>query len=243
MQLFVVSYLAGVLTVAAPCILPILPVIVGGSILESKQKNKWSRPLLITGSLAISIVLFTFLLKATTSLIGVPQYVWSVVSGSIVLILGIFTLFPNLWDHISQKTGLKTNSSLLMQKSAEKKSFIAKDILMGLSLGPVFSSCSPTYALIVAIVLPESLFKGTTYLLSYVFGIVSILLVISVAGGSMVKKLGLLSNPSGWLRKVIGISFIIVGLAVATGLDKDLQSYILQKGWYAPIEQIEMKLR
>jgi cytochrome c biogenesis protein CcdA len=37
------SFLAGLLTVIAPCILPLLPVIVGGSL---TGKNKW-KPLII----------------------------------------------------------------------------------------------------------------------------------------------------------------------------------------------------
>lgn len=243
MQLLIVSYLAGILTALAPCILPLLPVIVGGSTLETESKKRWKRPVAITGSLAVSVVLFTFLLKASTSLLGVPGYVWGIISGSIVILLGLSVLFPHLWEKVALKSGLTKKSSLLMQKSSSHKQGLFKDILMGTSLGPVFSSCSPTYALIVAIVLPESLFKGTVYLVAYALGLASILLLISFAGKSAVDKLGWLADPSGWFRKVVGILFIIVGFAVLTGLDKDLQAYILQQGWYAPIEKFEIKMR
>lgn len=243
MQLLIVSYLAGVLTALAPCILPLLPVIVGGSTLEHESNKRWKRPLIITSSLAVSVVLFTFLLKASTSLLGVPTYVWSVISGSIVILLGISTLFPHLWERFTLIIGLSKKSSLLMQKSSSQKKDFFKDVLMGTSLGPVFSSCSPTYALIVAIVLPESLFKGTVYLIAYAVGLASVLLLISFAGKSVVEKLGWLADPSGWFRKVVGALFIIVGIFVLTGLDKDLQAYILEQGWYAPVERIEQRLR
>lgn len=242
MHLLVVSYFAGILTVAAPCVLPLLPVIIGGSIASNGGKNHWWRPLVITGSLAASVVLFTLLLKATTSLLGVPQIVWNSISGIIVLLFGITLLFPHAWEWFVLKTGLYGRTNALMQRTGRTHPGIAKDILMGASLGPVFSSCSPTYALIVAVVLPTSFFQGLGYLVAYALGLATILLLIAIAGQSLVKKLGWLSNPSGRFRKVVGVLFVIVGLATLTGLDRSFQAYVLERGWYDPIMQLEQKL-
>ncbi|USN58208.1 MAG: hypothetical protein H6767_08005 [Candidatus Peribacteria bacterium] len=41
-------------------------------------------------------------------------------------------------------------------------------ILVGISLGPVFSSCSPTYAIILAVILPTSFLFGLVNLFAYV---------------------------------------------------------------------------
>ncbi len=80
-SLALVSFIAGILTILAPCVLPILPLILAGSIGEN---NKWY-PYIVTFSLAISIVLFTILLKASTVLLGVPPEVWKYVSSLIIL--------------------------------------------------------------------------------------------------------------------------------------------------------------
>ena len=56
MDLLVVSFLAGVLTAAAPCVLPLLPVIVGGSVLsgdEDEDRRSLRHPLTIVISLAV----------------------------------------------------------------------------------------------------------------------------------------------------------------------------------------------
>lgn len=243
MELFIVSYFAGLLTVAAPCILPLLPVILGGSVLEYDSKKKWYRPLVITGSLVLSVFIFTLLLKASTALLNIPQYTWSIISGAIVILLGVGTLFPHTWELLSQKIGLQKKSSQLMAKSSGQKSMLAKDVIMGSSLGPVFSSCSPTYALIVAVILPESLPQGLLYLSSYVLGLGSALLLIAYFGQTLISKLNWLSNPSGTFRKVIGLLFIIVGIMVITGFDKDIQAFVIEKGWYGPIERFEQNLR
>ncbi len=242
MHLLVVSYFAGILTVAAPCVLPLLPVIVGGSIAVEGRKNHWWRPLVITGSLAASVVIFTLLLKATTALLGVPQFVWNSISGVIVLLFGVTLLFPHAWEWFVLKTGLYGRSNTLMQQTGRTHPGLARDILMGASLGPVFSSCSPTYALIVAVVLPTSFFQGLGYLVAYALGLATILLLVAIVGQSLVKKLGWLSNPSGWFRKVIGVLFVVVGLATLTGLDRSFQTYVLDQGWYDPIMKLEDQL-
>lgn len=240
--MLLLSFFAGILTVAAPCILPLLPIIIGGSI-TSTGKKEWWRPVIITGSLAISVILFTLLLKATTSLLGVPQAVWNIISGAIVLVFGISFVAPKAWEWISLKTGLYTGSNKLMQKSDQSHKGVGRDILLGAALGPIFSSCSPTYLLIVAVILPASFLEGFGYLLAYALGLATILLLIALAGSALVKKLGWLSNPSGVFRKVIGILFILVGIAVMTGFDKTVQTYILDQGWYDPIMRIEQQFR
>ncbi|MDF2461535.1 MAG: cytochrome biosis protein, partial [Candidatus Saccharibacteria bacterium] len=79
MALLILSFFAGVLTVAAPCILPLLPVIIGGTLVRDGEKGKpWVRPVLIAAGLAVSVVVFTLLLKATTLLLGIPQVLWQV---------------------------------------------------------------------------------------------------------------------------------------------------------------------
>lgn len=241
MHLLIVSYFAGILTVAAPCVLPLLPIIVGGSISQD-NKRRWWRPLIITGSLAVSVVLFTLLLKATTVLLGVPQVVWNSISGGIVLLFGVSLLFPHLWEWLALKSGLYGQSNKLMQQTGRTNPGIGRDILMGAALGPVFSSCSPTYALIVAAVLPVSFYQGLGYLTAYALGLATILLLVAVAGQALVRKLGWLSNPSGWFRRIIGILFIIVGFAVLTGLDRSFQSFVLEQGWYDPIMKLEQLL-
>lgn len=243
MRLLIVSYLAGILTAAAPCILPLLPIIIGGTVIGENKKKQWWRPFVIISSLALSILVFTFLLKASTALLGVPQYIWNTISGLIVLLLGIGIVFPNTWEKIALKTGLYKSSNGYMNKILSRNNSLTKDILIGSSLGPVFSSCSPTYALIVAIVLPESLLRGTTYLISYVLGLSSILLLIAFAGQSVSSRLNWMSNPESKFRKIIGILFILVGLAVITGLDRDLQAFVIENGWYNPIMRIEENLQ
>lgn len=242
MALFVLSFVAGVLTIAAPCILPLLPVIIGGSLDKNAKQQNVLRPIIVTASLAVSVVLFTLILKATTSLLSVPQFVWQIISGVIVVALGLNFLFPYMWEFVSQKLGLYKTTNKALGKTIGKQS-IAGGILTGFALGPVFNSCSPTYAFIIATVLPVSFAQGLAYLIAYAVGLSVALLLVAYTGQAVISKLGWMTDPRGWFTKLLGTLFIAVGLVVLFGVDKKIQTYVLDQGWYDPISNIEERLR
>lgn len=239
MTLLIASFLAGVLTIAAPCILPLLPVIIGGSLVRG-SREVW-RPVVITASLAVSVVIFTLLLKATTALLGVPVMVWQVIAATIVILLGITLVFPVVWERFMVATNLQAKANQLLGASGGHKG-VGGDIMFGAALGPVFNSCSPTYALIVAAILPASFSEGLLYLIAYALGLSLALLLVAFLGRAVTVKLGWLTNPKGWFTKVVGVLLIIVGIAVLFGLDKAFQTFVLEQGWYAPIEHLEQGL-
>ncbi|MEX1219233.1 MAG: cytochrome c biogenesis protein CcdA [Solirubrobacterales bacterium] len=244
MDLLAVSFLAGILTAAAPCVLPLLPVIVGGSVLSGagdEDRRSIRHPLTIVISLAVSVIVFSLLLKATTALLGVPGAVWSIFAGGIVVLFGITLLWPSIWDRLVTATGIQAASNRMMNRS-QGEIGMKKDILLGAALGPVFNSCSPTYALIIAVTFPASFAQGFVYLVAYAAGLALVLLAISLFGRVVVDRLNWLSDPHGTFRKVIGGVFIVVGLGVIFGLDKELQAWILENGWYNPIKEVENSL-
>lgn len=228
MTLLFLSFIAGVLTVLAPCILPLLPIIIGGSV---QQEGHRFKPFIITASLAVSIVVFTLLLKVSTALIDVQEHLWSTISGVIIIIFGVISLFPTLWEKFSVRLNLTGRSNKLLSASAQKKTYWG-EILMGASLGPVFSSCSPTYFVILATILPQSFAKGILYLIVYALGLALILLLIALVGQRFVKRIQWAADPNGWFKRGLGILFILVGIFVITGADKKVQTYILDKGYF-----------
>ncbi|MEX0748954.1 MAG: cytochrome c biogenesis protein CcdA [Candidatus Saccharimonadales bacterium] len=246
MGLFLLSFLAGILTVLAPCILPLLPIVLGGSLSSDSETGAKSTPrirvLVIIGSLAISIIVFSLLLKATTALLGIPQELWQIISGGIITIFGLFMLFPALWVKLISRTGLYGSSNQALGRGY-LQSDLKGGMVMGLALGPVFNSCSPTYALIVATILPVSFLEGLIYLVAYTIGLCLMLLLITLLGTKFVTKLGWLSDPQGWFHRIVAGLFILVGLFIIFGVDKDIQTYVLDKGWYDPVSGLEERLR
>ena len=84
------------------------------------------------------------------------------------------------------------------------------DIAVGAALGPVFTTCSPTFFVILATVLPQSLAKGLIDLAAYIIGLALSLFLISWLGQKLVGKLEWAANPYGWFRKILGILFVLL---------------------------------
>jgi cytochrome c biogenesis protein CcdA/thiol-disulfide isomerase/thioredoxin len=240
MILFTLSFIAGVLTVLAPCILPLLPVIIGGSLGVVGEEGSKRKLFVIVASLGLSVVLFTLLLKASTALINIPPYFWTWLSGGIVLFFGATLLFPGLWEKLPFIAKLSADSNKLVGAGYQKKSFWG-DVLIGAALGPVFSTCSPTYFIVLATVLPQNIALGFVYLLAYTAGLCLMLLLIGLVGQRLADKLGVVADPRGAFKRTLGAIFIVVGLVVVTGWDKQIQIKLLDAGIF-DITRVEQYL-
>jgi len=229
MTLFIVSFIAGILTVLAPCILPLLPVILGGAVAEAGNKR---RPFIIIGSLSISVFLFTLLLKGSTALITVSPSFWSYVSALIFIAFGLTLLFPETWARIVLKIPGHNKPDRWITKGYGTGGSFWTDVIVGAALGPVFTTCSPTFFVILATVLPQSLSMGIVDLWAYIIGLALSLLLISFIGQKLVDRLEWASDPKGWFKKALGVLFIILALAIAFGWDKEVEADILHSGFF-----------
>lgn len=232
-----IAVLAGALTVLAPCILPLLPVVIGSS---AQGRSRWT-PYIVIGSLGVSILIFTYILKVSTLFIDIPTVVWSYVSGIILIGFGLILAFPKLWNMMPGINKISAKSNQLVGSGHQKKSFWG-DVTIGAALGPVFSSCSPTYFVILATVLPESFLVGTIYLLAYIAGLSVVLLLIAILGQKIMGRLINLADDSGWFKKGIGVLFIVIGIAIMFGFDKVFETAVLDSGLLDGVIQIENQL-
>jgi len=224
MEFFIPSFIAGLLTILAPCSITLLPVMLSGSI----GTKSVFRPLVVALSLGVSVFLFTLLLKVGTDLIDLDQGILIIISGVLLLLLGLTMVFPNYWDQIQVKLGLYKSEQLL-EKTNTKDGMLGA-VLMGAALGPVFSTCSPTYFFIIGTILPQDLGIGLTNLVIYSIGLVLMLLAVGYGGRAIVNKLKFAANPTGWFKRTLGFLLVLVGLAIATGFDKTIESFILDLG-------------
>jgi len=234
-----VSLIAGLLTVLAPCVLPLLPVVLGGSVVR-EGNDRW-RPFIITGSLVASLVLFTLLLKASTVFIHVDPRVWTYLSGGIIVVLGVSMLFPGLWSRVAEAVGLERRSQAFLQKAHGHRNKTVSAVLTGAALGPVFSSCSPTYAWAIATVLPASPALGMVYLSVYCVGVGAGLLAVALLGRRFLSRIKWASKPGGAFQRIVASLFIVVGLFIVTGLDQAVETKLLTADPFG-ITRLEQRL-
>lgn len=117
MVIILISFFSGILTVLAPCVLPLLPVILGGSLAGNNKK----RPYIIIGSLIGSLFLFTLLLKASTILIDINPNIWEYISGGLLMVFSITLIFPNVWTWLMEKTGIEKLSQNSLEAASHQE--------------------------------------------------------------------------------------------------------------------------
>jgi cytochrome c biogenesis protein CcdA/thiol-disulfide isomerase/thioredoxin len=220
MVLLLLAFMAGALTALAPCVLPLLPLIIGGA-LTGSEREKY-RPYVIAGSLAFSLILFTYLLKVSSLFIGVGPNLWVYISATIVVSLGIVSLFPEIYERITSRFSVQEKSDGLLKRGATRSGYVGA-ILTGFALGPVFSSCSPTYAFVLATVLPRNAITGFIYLISYSLGLVLVLLAVSIPGRKYMVRFSWAIDTHSLFRRGLGALFIIVGIGIGFGYDKKVE--------------------
>lgn len=236
MNLIPISFIAGILTVLSPCVFTLLPVILGGAVENVRKRN----PTIIILSLVLSIFLFTLLLKTTTLFIMVHPLVWSTIAGGLLILFGISSLFPDIWGRIDLLFGFTSKSDKALHTASSRHDFIG-DVMIGVALGPVFSSCSPTYSLIIATILPQNFFVGLINLIVYVAGLGIILLLTALFGQKIVKRLKWAVDPKGAFKRGMAIFFIVLGILIIFGVDKQIETYFVTNGIF-DITQFERNL-
>lgn len=235
METLIIAFIAGILTVLAPCTLPLLPFFLHAG------KSRLSSLVLVLG-LAVSILFFTLLVRAGTNFLHIPQEFWKMFSGIIIFIFALTLLFPSLWERVSGFFGFGMASQNLMNCASQKEGLWGR-FLLGASLAPVFSSCSPTYFVILGTILPQSFFWGLVNLLVYILGLSLIFAIIALGAHAAVKKMSFAANPNGIFKKVMGVIFLLLAIAIFTGFDKHVEAWILMQDWYPNSAVIESQVQ
>lgn len=225
MSLYILSLVAGILTVLAPCVLPILPVIIWGSVIDGKK----SRPRLIILAFAISIIIFTLWLQFLVSQFWVKPKTLTYISAYILILFWIFLLFPKIRAKFMSKTWIEKATH---DAQSHHGSGFWWDILLGFILWPIFNTCSPTYAILVGNVLPADFVTWMIHILLYVIWLSAILLAIAYWWRSVVNKMKRAANPNWWFKKVIAWILILLWVSIVMWWDKDVETWLIQNWLY-----------
>jgi len=229
MEFILPSFIAGILTILAPCVLSLLPIILGGSLTEKNHL----RPLIVAISLGVSVIIFTLLLKGTAVFLNIPQYLWQILSGSIIIFIGFTMIFPTVWENLAFRLKLYKSENIFQKYGGQGG--IKGAIVLGASLGPVFTTCSPTYGIIIATILPISFWKGFGYLGIYTLGLTLSMIAIGYGGRALVSRIKFAANPNGFIKRTFGALILLTGIFIITGFDKKIESAILDAGYSGPI--------
>lgn len=216
------AFMAGIVTILSPCILPILPIVLSGSVGEGKR-----RPIGIIIGFIASFTFFTLFLSAIVKLTGISPDALRVVSVSIIIFFGASLLIPPFQTLIEKSF---SHLARIAPKNSLRTGFWG-GFVVGLSLGLVWTPCvGPILASVISLS-----FTGTVtntallIIIAYSIGTAIPMFIIMYSGRKLLSSHpGLLRNSVS-IQKTFGIIMIITAIGIFFNLDRKFQSYILEK--------------
>lgn len=218
---YLLGFSAGGLSLLAPCVLPILPLIVTSSL----KSSKWG-PLLNALGLTFSFTLFGILTNVFTGFFD-PEYVRNV--GAVFLILvGFVFLTPSLKTFTAGPFQMISDLGIRLQDKIPNKHPLS-EFFGGALLGMIWSPCTgPTLGLAIGLASKaQDLFQAS--LIFLFFGLGAGLGLIFI--GSLIKKFSFIRSKllslGKYLNFTAGLLSIALGTLILTGLDAQLEDFIL----------------
>jgi len=211
-----IALLAGVLTIAAPCILPLLPILLGASV-GNRSKT---RPFFIVLGFILVFSLASLFLSTLVQKFGFNANVLRNIAVVALGIFGLFLVWPNLYERfISRFSSLFTGAERMGVKAGEGN---FGGFVLGSILGIIWTPCAgPVLAAILTLIITQSDFvRSAILLLAYSVGAGIPMLVIAYGGQGIIGKVRFLAQYSVRIQQVFGV--IIIALAIAMYFQYDL---------------------
>lgn len=220
-------FLAGVATVATPCIIPILPPMLAGSV------GHRLRPLLIVAGSAVTFTLMGGLFSALGLAVGAAKETLRLIFVGVIIALGAIMVDEDL-NKLYTKYSLMLLSRFSGPLTKERQS-LGGAFLLGMALGIVWIPCvGPILGSVLAYVAYQGeLVSGSLLLLIYSAGLGLPMLAIAYGGKYAGARMEWAKRNSMRIRKLAGAVLIVTGLAILFGLDKYIQAKLLP--YFPPI--------
>ncbi|MGE4187176.1 MAG: cytochrome c biogenesis CcdA family protein [Hyphomicrobiaceae bacterium] len=208
-----VAYAAGVVTILSPCVLPILPIVLG-SALDACRHG--------AAALAAGLVLaFTATGMAIATLsfsIGFSPDIISKIAAGIMMLLGIVMLSAPLQRQFALAAEHATQS-WRQDVAAFSPRGLGGQFMLGLLLGAVWTPCvGPTLGAAIALAAQgQQLAYATSVMFVFALGIVTPLIVLTMgARATVARRKDMLRQLSAHAQPWMGGLLFLVGLAIVT---------------------------
>ena len=221
---YALGLLAGVLSTLSPCVLPLIPVVVGSAVAAHRRG-----PLALAAGLILSFALMgTVITYAGTSIGLDPETLRK--AGAVLL--GVFGLL--LLSSALQRRYAAATSGV----SSAGQNFLARlpieglpgQLGVGLVLGVIWSPCvGPTLGAAIGLA-SQGRDLGPISLLMFLFGVgaAAPLLILGLLGHSYLSRIKTSLLRVGQRGKaVLGALFLLLAISIVSGADRPLESWLV----------------
>jgi cytochrome c-type biogenesis protein len=218
------AFIAGVLTTLSPCVLPILPIVLGAAASERKYG-----PAALAAGLAASFVTIGLFVATIGYSVGITAELFRQVAAALMIVLGAVLLLPNLHSRLAMASGPIANWTD-RRFGTQHGGGYAGQFSVGLILGAVWSPCvGPTLGA-ASLLAAQGRQLPQVALSMFVFGLGAALplLGIGLASREALQRWRKRLLTAGQTMKIgFGGLLIVFGALVLTGIDKRMETALV----------------
>jgi cytochrome c biogenesis protein CcdA/thiol-disulfide isomerase/thioredoxin len=195
---------AGLATVASPCVLPLLPALLGSS---WGRPDPWRPPLIVLGFIgAFSALALAFGASATA--LGLSAGAVRDVAAVLLLTMGVLLLWPALWEKLSLPLGRVADVAQRFGQGGGRLGALA----LGASLGALWTPCAgPALASILALVASATEpGQAAALLVAYAAGAGGPMLAVAYGGQRLAQRLRSWAGAAVRFRQALGVLIMAV---------------------------------
>jgi cytochrome c-type biogenesis protein len=218
--------LAGALSTLSPCVLPLVPVLVASAV----NAHRWG-PLALGAGLALSFTVVGLFFVTVGASLGLDPGTFRTAGAVILAVFGLILLVPKLQELFARAAGTLSNSGnqLLTRVTFDG---LTGQLIVGLLLGVVWSPCvGPTLGAATTLASQGKDLRQIAFLM-LIFGIgaaAPLVVLGSLSRASLMKVRGRLLSAGQYGKQVFGGVMLVLGVLIATGTDKSLEAWILDR--------------
>ena len=220
----ILSFAAGALTILSPCVLPLIPIVLG----SAAQRERFG-PLALSIGLVASFTTTGFIVAAFGSSLGIDSEVVRIFGAALLILLGLTMLLASGQNLVARLAGPIASWAASKQQGLADKG-LAGQALIGVLLGIVWSPCvGPTLGTATVLASQgESLGAVALVMAAFGLGIAAVLLILSLATRGFIERWRGRMMATGYRGKIVlAVVVILVGVAILFGIDRFLEAAIL----------------
>ena len=218
------SFLAGMLSILSPCVLPLVPILIGSAV----NTHRYG-PVFLAFGLATSFTAVGVLLASLGTAIGLDPAVLRMLAASLLIVFGLILFSSALQEKFAvAASGLSGSGQSLLNKISTDSLF--GQFLLGLILGIVWSPCvGPTLGATITLASQGENLMHVTLIMA-LFGIgagMPLILLGLLSRQAMMKFRSKLFMAGAIGKKILGGFLLLVGIMILTGADKQLEALVV----------------
>ncbi len=218
------AFLAGILSVLSPCVLPLLPLVLGAAASEHRLG-----PAALAGGLALSFVVIGLFVATAGFALGLDAGVFRTMAAILLILVGLVLMAPAAQTRLAAAAG-PVSDWTERRFGGLSTTGLAGQFGVGLLLGAVWSPCvGPTLGA-ASLLASQGRDLGIVALTMLLFGLgaaLPLLLLGALSREVLMRWRDRMMGLGKGLKVALGLILVATGLLIVTGLDKSAETALV----------------